>query len=370
MSVYRVLVIGGYGFFGSRLVKLLARQPNLHIYVGGRSAAAAQSVVEKLLPGARAQLEACLIDIDSSAFAQVLFDLKPDVVVHTAGPFQHQNYRVAEACIEAKIHYIDLADGREFVEGIGVLNAAAERACVLVASGASSVPALSSAAVDNLVAGLQRVDGIDIGISPGNRTERGLSTMRAVLDYCGKRLPPHTDDAPVGWRNTYAYEYPAPVGRRLLSPCDVPDIVLLGPRYVGKPLVRFGAGLELKYLHRGMNIMAMLAQAGIVRNWAEHANILKRVADWFLHWGSDAGAMHVAVNGIDEAGRAVTRRWHLVATQGDGPFVPTLAAAALVRKLAAGDMPAPGARPCMGLLAVQDFAAEAEGLHITMEVEP
>jgi hypothetical protein len=170
---------------------------------------------------------------------------------------------VAEACIDAKSHYIDLSDGREFVEGVGILNVAAERAGVLITSGASSVPALSSSVVDALAEGLRQVQSIEIGISPGNRTERGLSTVRAILGYCGKRLPPHTDGAEVGWRKTYAHQYPDPVGRRLLSPCDVPDLVLLGPRYTGKPRVHFGAGLELRFLHKCMNVMAMLSQLGV-----------------------------------------------------------------------------------------------------------
>ena len=79
--------------------------------------------------------------------------------------------------------------------------------------------------------------------------------------------------------------------------------------------------------------------------------------------------MHVSVTGLDETGRAVTRGWHLVATKGDGQFVPTLAAAALVRKLAAGDVPPAGARPCIGLLALNDFFVETQGLHIAMQGE-
>lgn len=369
MKTYRVLVIGGYGFFGSRLVHILARQPNLSVVVCGRSLAAAQALVEKLLPGAHARLEAQAVDTDAPTFLKTLQTVDSDVVVHTAGPFQGQDYRVAEACIEAKTHYIDLSDGRQFVSGIGVLNAAAERAGKLVISGASSVPALSSAVADALAEGLGQVISIEIGISPGNRTERGLSTVEAILGYCGKRLPPHTRTAEVGWRRTYSHQYPPPVGRRLLSPCDVPDLVLLGPRYAGNPAVRFGAGLELKLLHRGMNCMALLSGLGVVRNWADHAKTLKRAADWFRRWGSDAGAMHVSVTGFDDAGRAVRRGWHLIATEGDGPFVPTLAAAALVRKLAAGEVLPAGARPCMGLLALDDFLVEAQGMHITMARE-
>ena len=365
MSNFRVLVIGGYGFFGSRLVELLSRQPGLHILVAGRSHTQAEALVHKLRPGAVSQLEAHALDIAAPSLAQLLTTLHPATVIHTAGPFQGQDYRVASACIAAGAHYIDLADGRDFVAGIGALHDAAARAGVLVTSGASSVPALSGAAADALAAGMHRVGAIDIGISPGNRTERGLSTVRAILGYCGQPLP----GGATGWRTTRAHTYPAPVGRRLLSPCDVPDLALLGPRFPGTPRVCFGAGLELAFLHRGMNLMAWLAQRGLVRDWATHALLLKRAADWFRHCGSDAGAMHVRVTGLDAAGAQVARGWSLVATHGDGPFVPTLAAAALVRRLAAGEVLPPGARPCLGLLTLADFERAAAGLHITMKAD-
>lgn len=308
-----------------------------------------------------------MIDIASPSLAATLKALRINTVVHTAGPFQGQDYHVAQACIAAGAHYIDLADGREFVACIGALHAAAAQAGVLVTSGASSVPALSSTVADTLAAGMARVTEIDIGISPGNRTDRGLSTVAAILGYCGQPLPGGAGGKTIGWLGTYDHHYPAPVGRRLLSPCDVPDLVLLGPRYPGAPLVRFGAGLELRLLHRGMNGMALLAHRGLVRNWARHAPLLKRMADWFRHLGSDAGAMHVRVTGVNDGGAAASKSWSLVAAAGDGPFVPTLAAAALVRRLAGGESFESGARPCLGLLSLEDFEREAEGLSIMMK---
>lgn len=76
--------------------------------------------------------------------------------------------RLAEECIRAGAHYVDLADSRfgvsirvlcgtdvasrrVFVEAIGALDSAAREAGVLVASGASSVPALSSAVIGRFI---------------------------------------------------------------------------------------------------------------------------------------------------------------------------------------------------------------------------
>jgi hypothetical protein len=365
MHKTRILVIGGYGFFGRRLVERLSQQSGLYIVVAGRSVASAQALVSKLRPAAKSELSYATVDALHGAFLSQLVTLNVAVVINASGPFQGQDYRVAEACIAAGVHYVDLADGREFVNGIGTLNSAALQAGVLVTSGASSVPALSSAVADHLVKGLLSVQTIDVGISPGNRTERGLSTVQGILSYCGKQLPSSAGKPLVGWLSSYRHSYSGPVGSRLLSPCDVPDLALLPARYAGRPKVRFGAGLELEFLHRGMNLMAWMARHGLIKNWADHAQWLKRVADLVQTWGTDAGAMHVTMTGRTREGHTVSREWQLVATQGDGPYVPTLAASALVRKIHAGSQAFAGAMPCVGLLTLEDFSLEMQNLRIT-----
>ncbi len=370
MHSCRVLVVGGYGFFGRRLVERLARQPGLHVIVAGRSAEQGQALVQSLGQSDESEVSCAALDVHASGSARELKALGPDVVVHTCGPFQGQRYHVAEACIAAGAHYIDLADGREFVAGIGCLQIQALAAGLAVISGASSVPALSSTVADHLAQGFTTVETIDIGISPGNRTDRGPSTIQAILSYCGKPLPARGPAPVFGWCGSRRHAYPAPVGSRPLSPCDVPDLVLLPGRYAGNPSVSFGAGLELSLLHRGMNAMAILTRLGIGPDWSVHAGALKRAGDWFKTMGSDAGAMHVSVTGETAQGLPNTRTWHLVATAGDGPYVPTLAAAALIRRLHQGDDSLVGARPCVGLLSLEDFAREADGLHIAMDEVP
>jgi hypothetical protein len=364
-----VLVLGGYGLFGGRLVRRLALQAGLRIVVAGRSLTAAQALVSQLQPSAIGQLQACALDASAPGLTEAIRATGAGLVVHCAGPFQGQDYRVALACLDAGAHYIDLADARDFVTGIGALNAAATSAGRAVISGASSVPALSSAVVDALTRGWRQVQHIDIGISPGNRTERGLSTVQAILSYCGKPLPTAPGDAAVvGWRGAYRHRYPAPVGGRWLSPCDVPDLSLLPLRYPGQPRVRFGAGLELAALHHGMGLMAWLRQIGWVRDWSRHAPGLLRVANLLRHLGTATGAMHVAVDGLDAAGTPCRRLWNLLATDDDGPYVPTLAAAALVRQWRRGRQLPSGARACLGLLDVADFGQAAAGLQIHMDL--
>jgi hypothetical protein len=365
----RVLVIGGYGFFGRRLVERLCLQPGLHVLVAGRSQAQAAALVASLRPTSQATLDSVALDALSDEFPGWLDRLGVRAVVHASGPFQGQDYRVALACTAAGVHYVDLADGRAFVAGIAAVDVAATAAGVCVLSGASSVPAMSSAAVDAMTRGWRRVDAIDIGISPGNRTERGLSTIQAGLSYCGRPIAHGDGVTRTGWLSLRVHRYADPVGWRPLSPCDVPDLALLPARYPGRPRVRFGAGLELFALHLGMNAMALVARLGIVRDWVAHATWLKRWSDRFGTLGSDAGAMHVSVRGLDAQGAPARRTWTLLATDGDGPWVPTLAAAAIVRKIAAGEAPAVGARPCVGELTLDDFARETVGRNIAWRIE-
>ncbi|MDN8618270.1 saccharopine dehydrogenase family protein [Variovorax ginsengisoli] len=366
LTEHRVVVIGGYGFFGRRLVERLTSQPNAHVVVAGRSLQDAQALVEELRPQSKARLGAAVVDAMSADLPRQLKPLSPTTVVLASGPFQGQDYRVARTCISVGANYIDLADARAFVVGIRELDSNAKAAGVFVSSGASSVPALSSAAVDHLAQGMSTVRNIDIGISPGNRTERGLSTVKAILSYCGKAIPAQGPTQTIGWSGSRHHRYPAPVGSRWLSSCDVPDLALLPLRYPGAPNVQFGAGLELSFLHRGMNAMAWAARHGLVRDWSTHAHWLKNVANIFKGWGSDAGAMHVSVSGLRNNNVETSRTWSLVATHGDGPYVPTLAAAALVRKLASGDGLPAGAMPCVGSLSLEDFDEEARGLNIHM----
>jgi saccharopine dehydrogenase-like NADP-dependent oxidoreductase len=233
MQPFRVLVIGGCGFFGRRLVERLARLPGLHVVISGRSEKPGTALAEMLHRSALSELSSVTLDVRAPDFARDIKAMAPQAVVHTSGPFQGQQYQVAMACITAGAHYIDLADGRDFVAGIGCMGPQAVGAGLAVISGASSVPALSSAVADHLAQGFTQVHSIDIGISPGNRTDRGLSTVQAILSYCGKPLPSTGAGRTFGWSSSRRHAYPAPVGSRLLSPCDVPDLALLPNRYAG-----------------------------------------------------------------------------------------------------------------------------------------
>lgn len=367
----RVLLIGAYGLFGKKLAERLALDPLIHPILCGRNLASAAALAAALnRSSASERFSALRLDVTEQNLAEQIRASGADAVIHTSGPFQGQGYHVARACIEAGAHYIDLADGRDFVCGITELDAEARIANVFVTSGASSVPALSTAVVDALASSFRQVHAIDIGINPASQTERGLATVRAILGYCGAAFPHWRDGRwqnAFGWQGLRRQAYPEPVGVRWLAQCDVPDLQLLPERYPGVRTVTFRGGLELRPLHFGAWLMAAMRRAGLVRDWSRYSTQLKTISDLFIRFGTDAGAMHVELDGIGNDGGPLRRCWTLVATKGDGPYVPTLASAALVAKLARGEIAFRGACPCIGLLTVQDFIDATHGLAITME---
>ena len=132
--VSRVLIIGGYGNFGSFIARALARDPDIRLLIAGRSTAKAGTFIAGL--GAANPPEAHALDISSDP-GPAIAAAAPDIVIHAVGPFQCQDYRVAEACIAAGAHYLDLADARAFVTGIGALDEKAKQAGVAIVAGAS-----------------------------------------------------------------------------------------------------------------------------------------------------------------------------------------------------------------------------------------
>jgi hypothetical protein len=353
---FRALVLGGYGLFGSRIARGLAATGRIAVCVAGRDAARARAFADALGPAA------CGIGLDVAdpALTERIAAIAPQLVIHAAGPFQGRDYREAWAAVENGAHYLDLADDRTFVSGIGRLDAAAREHGVLVVSGASTVPAISSAVIDAHAARFGVVRVVDIGISPGNLTPRGLATVAAILNRVGQPFLWREDGVPRavhGWQRLARQRFPAPVGVRWLAACDVPDLELFPQRYPSLVSLRFRAGLELRTLHFGLWLLSWLARWRIVANWARHAVGLERLSEVLARCGSDAGAMHVTLRGCDPHGRPLTLRWDLVAADGDGPQVPCTPVLVLAGKLADGSLRERGARPCMGMLRLAELEA-------------
>lgn len=366
--MHTLLVLGGYGFFGARICHALAQEKNIRLLIGGRDGARAQTSALSLGLDAN---QGIAIDAHAVDLAQKLSALGVTTLIHTAGPFQGQDYAVARAAIEAGAHYIDLADGRDFVGGITQLDALACERGVLVTSGASSLPALSSAVVDRYLPRFSRLDSIRHGIGSGGRAP-GVATMHGVFGYCGKpfrRLVDGVWQTTHGWLDLQTHVFPSPVGRRYLGSCDVPDLDLFPRRYPGVQTVAFHAGFASTPGHLAVWLGAQSVRLGLARSLTPLVMPLYRLSHWLEPLTSDKSGMYVAMSGNALDGQAMQLVWHLVAANNHGPQVPCGASIALARKLANGEALPHGAMPCMGLLNVTDYLAALAGFDVC-EIPP
>ena len=372
MNCQRILVLGGYGNFGKRITEGLAATAGITLIIAGRRNAPARQLQAQLQATASAQLETAELDLHAADFEARLSALKPDLLIHTGGPFQGQDYRVPRACIAVGCHYIDLADDRRFVCDISQLDAEARAAGVLIVSGASSVPGLSSCVIAHHAEQFSRLDDIDFAIAPGNQAERGEATVRAILSYTGHPITVWQDSRwqqVYGWMSLRRLWFDDIIGRRPLANVDIPDLELLPAAYPEVRSVRFQAGLELGLLHYGMGLMAAVARIGLVRNWARWSKPIVRASEWFIRWGTDIGGMQINLRGLDHQQQPLHLKWLLGATDGIGPYIPTLSALILTRQLISGELGECGAKPCMNLFPFEAFEQEAQGLAIYHRLE-
>jgi saccharopine dehydrogenase-like NADP-dependent oxidoreductase len=343
----RVVVLGGTGNFGARIVRALQDDPGIELVAAGRRVRA--------VSGAE-QVRVASVDLGAEDFEVQLKSLAPEVVVHTVGPFQQQGYRVAASTLACGANYLDLADGRGFVTGfVPAVHEDAVQAGRVAICGASTLPALSSAVVDALVNDGLEPDTLEVAIAPGQRAPRGAATLQAVFSYLGRPvriLEQGRWISRTGWMDIR--RVPLAFGTRWGAACDVPDLALFPERYPSAQTVRFHAALEMKVQHAVLWMLAALVRAGVPLPVVRWCAALDRMASVMDRYGGEWGGMRVSVVG-SKNGQRLRRTWQLTAPAVDGPEIPCMAAISLLRRLARGETFPPGARVCMGMLPLAEF---------------
>jgi hypothetical protein len=341
----RVVILGGYGAFGRHIAEHLTTLPDAQVSLAGRHADRGLPVANAL----GAEFRRCDAS-DPAALRKAVHDAY--LVVNASGPFRAGDYRVPQTCIETGCHYLDLADGRDYVAEVVRLDAAARARRVFICAGASTTPAVTSALVAALQPELGRIRSIHVALNAGNRNEAGLSTIATILGYVGRpvwvwergrwrRRP--------GWGDGEFIQFPPPVGRRRVQLCDVPDLALF-PRLFGADCVTFKAGVELTLFNYALAALAGLKRICPALELPQLARPLVSLSNLFKRFGTWHGACAVWVT--DVAGRQ--RSLALVA-RANGPRIPGAPATLLARRLLTGEVSQTGAFPCVGFLGLAAY---------------
>jgi short subunit dehydrogenase-like uncharacterized protein len=317
----RALVLGGYGVFGSIVSRELALR-GVRVTVAGRGGGRAAALASTLGEGHAGRA----LDLRDARGLRSALEGHA-ALVSCAGPFHAETTRsVLEACLDAGVHYADIADERESLRAVRAYGARfAERALCAV-YGASSLPGLSAALAVQAAAGAGAAPRrARLTLFIGNDNAKGGAAIASLLRQLGRPIAAPQGTLRAGGGRVRV-PLPAPLGPRTACDFDGPEHDLL-PELLGVTHVEVKVGFELPLLTRAL---------GFLGRWRLPAG--ERAARWLARLGnatrragSSAGAVMAELEWADGA----SQRAALVAER-DGQRLAALPCVLAVEALLRG----------------------------------
>lgn len=355
----KIMVLGAYGTFGRIITNSLVQDEYLVIGLG-RDKAKLSQLQQELNSK---YLEILEHELKGENLLDILHKFKPKVVINTCGPYIKGDYQIITQCVKADINYIDLSDNRDYVcQAQAKLKYLIKNKRLSIIVGASTVPALSSAVVSAYRNKFSKLESLVYGISPGQKSPRGLATTKSILSYLGKRFGKKHNR--FGWQGLYLAKFPN-IGSRTMGFCDIPDLDLF-PSYYNVKNIKFSAGMESKALHLCMWVCSWLVRLKIIRFTPGHARYLLKMSHWFDVFGSDNGGMHVKLSGLDKNLEKLTIKWFLEAYNGCGPQVPCVPSVFLAKNIVNQKFNKYGVMPCIDLISLEEYMHELKDFEVKL----
>ncbi|HEV7504504.1 MAG TPA: saccharopine dehydrogenase NADP-binding domain-containing protein [Thermoanaerobaculia bacterium] len=239
-----IAVFGGYGTFGVHASRALAAA-GVPLRIAGRDGERARTFAS----GLGDRHEGIAADAgDPASCARALAGVR--VVVSCAGPFSALGTALPESCLVAGVHYVDIADDRDWHVHLRSWDSRFRERNLTAAVGCSSLPGISGAlavlAAKRLaakrLAPVQAVEKARITLFIGNRNPKGEAAVRSAAAQLGKIFP-----APQGLLRGLAgreiVDLPPPFGARAVHDWESPELDLF-PALLGAKEVRVKVGFE------------------------------------------------------------------------------------------------------------------------------
>ena len=362
-----VLIIGGYGTFGYGIADLLSDEAALSITVAGRNFSKAKAACKTL--SGKAEFIPLKLDRNGNLAAQI--KTPPNIIIDASGPFQNYGdgkrdnviqYALAHGC-----HYLDICDDLEFVDHIQRFDEAAKEKGLTLLSGLSTYPVLTSAAARELGKEMDGITDIRAGIAPSPKAVMGRNVIAAVAAYAGKKHVgilrggtfTKTHGLTETHRETICVPGHKPMPNILFSVVEGPDPQELPRHFKGLKNIWMSAGPRPEFLHRGLIALAWLVRLKLLPNIAWLTGVFHKTQS-LVSIGEHRGGMFVRASN-----KGQSRSWHMIADGDDGPRIPSIPCAIIVRKWLRGETIPPGARTAIRDINLSDYDAEFSKLNIS-----
>ncbi len=261
MAPGRVLVLGGAGHIGSRIVQELHDlDPSLEIAIGDKNVERAREVANEV--GGRVEVLA----VDAASEDLLVDAMKGfDVVVSALGPFYRFGVPVLRAAIRAGVDFVDIDDDYDATEEALKLHEEARKRDVTAVIGLGATPGIT-----NLLAyhGARKLDEVH---------EIGTYWVWTAIDpTMGPAIIEHFFHAITGMVTTYkegkwvrvpalsepeCFEFPSPIGAWEVAHAGHPEPVTI-PRYIKARNVYNKGGVWPSELNEVAKVFSMLGLTG------------------------------------------------------------------------------------------------------------
>jgi len=345
----KIIVLGGYGAVGSRICTAIAQIPYVECVIAGRHPRRARRLAKTI--------SASTLEIDVNDEAQVEQELAGAfLVVNAAAPFQQQSLAVPEYCAKNGVHYIDLADDRNYVNEVLRLNAQAKRSGSQLVTGAASMPALAGVLVDSLTEYFDKINEIRAFKVGGNKVPYGRASVFSLLSKIGsttrcKRRGRWTE--PYCWSEPRKVVFPSPLGKRRTYIYDVPAPDHFARAY-DVQTATFRMGFHSRLFNRGLGLLGWLRRIGLLKQLSRYSGLLRAITQRFRRSGKAGFAIQVQVQGT-EGDRVVNHAATLIETDSASMGITTSITVTLIKRWVEDGVSESGAMTAIGLVSLDDI---------------
>ena len=346
----RIVVYGGGGFFGRLLVEDLLTSTAARIVIAGRKPHT------NLFSSHHGRIEFYESDLhDLGSVCSTVAGA--EVAIDASGPFQGHTLNLLRACIRERVHYIDLADDRDFVQRAYALKHEIEASGIAALIGSSVVPGLASLLLEHARECLGPLRRARIFITPGTKNPRGTGSFACLLATVGEpyAIPTENGERTVyGWTGRERIDFPPPLGERFAYyVVDVADY-FVQPLLFGIDTLDFKIASELDMLNRMLSALRWMKQKLRLRSLAWALPISRLLIAAAAPFGTSNGGFMVEAESRYEKKMAIAV---LAAEQGER--IPSLLPSMAAGRLLAGDFPR-GIVPAPAWMSFADLVSELQ----------